>query len=287
MADSLPTPARGLSVEALWNHPTVYRDDLLADRVVLVSGAGSGLGRATALLCARLGARVAICGRSADKLDAVARFAAERGPSILTVPTNIRDPEQVQALHERVWNELGPVDVLVNSAGGQFPLPAIDYTVKGWNAVIDTNLNGTWYMMQAAARKWRDASRPGSIVNVVTVIDRGMPGVAHTCAARAGVIYLSKTLAVEWAPLSIRINCVAPGAIETEGMNTYPDHAYERFHRSNVMKRMGDAWDVAEACIYLTAPSAKFITGEVLYVDAGMRLWGDLFTSGTPEYFRE
>lgn len=286
MTESLPTPARGLSVEALWNHATVYRDDLLAGQVVIVSGAGSGLGRATALLAARLGAKVAICGRSAEKLDAVAGFAASRGHLILPVPTNIRDPEQVQSLHDRVWTELGPVDVLVNSAGGQFPQPAIDYSVKGWNAVIDTNLNGTWYMMQAAARKWRDASRPGNIVNVVTVIDRGMPGVAHTCAARAGVIYLSKSVAVEWAPLGIRINCVAPGAIETEGMNTYPDHAYERFPRSNVMKRMGDAWDVAEACIYLATASGKFITGEVLSVDAGMRLWGDLFTAGTPDYYK-
>ncbi len=286
MADALPVKARGLSVEALWDHPTVYRDDLLAGRVVIVSGAGSGLGRATALLAARLGAKVAICGRNADKLDAVVRFAAERGRPMLAVPTNIRDIEQVQALHDRVWRELGPVDVLVNSAGGQFPQPAIDFSVKGWNAVIDTNLNGTWYMMQAAARKWRDAGRPGNIVNVVTVIDRGMPGVAHTCAARAGVIYLSRTVAVEWAPLSIRVNCVAPGTIETEGMNTYPEEAYARFPRSNAMKRLGDAFDVAEACLYLAAPSGKFITGEVLSVDGGMRLWGDLFTAGTPDYYK-
>jgi citronellol/citronellal dehydrogenase len=286
MTDTLPVKARGLTVEALWEHPTVYRDDLLAGRVVLVSGGGSGLGRATALLAARLGARVAICGRSADKLDAVARFAASRGRPLLAVPANIRDPDAVGALHERVASELGPLDVLVNSAGGQFPQAAIDYSVKGWNAVIDTNLNGTWYMMQAAARRWREAARPGSIVNVVTVIDRGMPGVAHTCAARAGVIYLSKTVAVEWAPLSIRVNCVAPGTIETEGMNTYPDEAYARFPRSNVMKRLGDAFDVAEACLYLAAPSGKFVTGEVLAVDGGMRLWGDLFTAGTPDYYK-
>jgi citronellol/citronellal dehydrogenase len=278
--------ARGLSVEALWAHPTIYRDDLLAGRVMLVSGGGSGLGRATALLAARLGARVAICGRSAGKLDSVAAFAAARGRPILAVPANIRDAEQVCALHDRVAAELGPLDVLVNSAGGQFPQPAIDYSVKGWNAVIDTNLNGTWYMMQAAAQRWRDGGRAGNIVNVVTVIDRGMPGVAHTCAARAGVIYLSKTVAVEWAPLGIRINCVAPGTIETEGMDAYPGEAYARFPRSNPMKRLGDAWDIAEACVYLAAPSGKYITGEVLTVDGGSRLWGDLFTAGTPDYYK-
>jgi citronellol/citronellal dehydrogenase len=275
----------GLSPAELWAHPTVFRDGLLAGLVVLVSGAGSGLGRATALLCARLGAKVAIAGRSAEKLEAVVEFAAARGGSILPVPTNIRDPEQVAALFERAWGELGPIDVVVNSAGGQFPQPAIDYSVKGWNAVIDTNLNGTWYMMQTAARRWRDASHPGVIVNVVTVIDRGMPGVAHTCAARAGVIYLSKTVAVEWAPLGIRVNCVAPGAIETEGMAVYPPEAFATFHRSNPMQRFGDAMDIAEACVYLAAPTGKFVTGEVLTVDGGGRLWGDFFAAGKPAYF--
>jgi citronellol/citronellal dehydrogenase len=275
----------GFSPEELWAHPTVFRDDLLAGRVVVVSGAGSGLGRATALLCARLGARVAIAGRSAEKLETVAAFAAAHGRRMLAVPTNIRDPDQVARLFEQAWSALGPIDVVVNSAGGQFPQPAIDYSVKGWNAVIDTNLNGTWYMMQTAARRWRDARRGGAIVNVVTVIDRGMPGVAHTCAARAGVIYLSKTVAVEWAPLGIRVNCVAPGAIETEGMAVYPPEAFATFHRSNPMKRFGDAIDIAEACVYLAAPAGKFVTGEVLTVDGGGRLWGDFFAAGKPAYF--
>jgi citronellol/citronellal dehydrogenase len=278
-------PRLGLGVEELWVHPTVYREGLMAGRAAIVSGGGSGLGRATALLLARLGAKVAICGRNGEALNAVATFAANQGRPILTVPTNIRNPAQVAALFDRVAAEIGPVDVLVNSAGGQFPQPAIDYSLKGWNAVIDTNLNGTWYMMQTAAQRWRDADRPGVIVNVVTVIDRGMPGVAHTCAARAGVIYLSKSLAVEWAPLGIRINCVAPGAIETEGMAVYPPEAFASFPRSNPMKRFGDAWDVAEACVYLAAPTGKFVTGEVLTVDGGGRLWGEFFAAGKPDYF--
>jgi len=123
------------------------------------------------------------------------------------------------------------------------------------------------------------------VVNVVTVVDRGMPGVAHTCAARAGVIALSRTVAVEWAPLRIRVNCVAPGVIATEGMAVYPEAARAAFPRSNPMLRAGEPRDVAEAIVYLAAPSAAFITGETVVVDGGGRLWGELWTNGKPDYF--
>src|SRR5262249_16269037 len=136
------------------------------------------------------------------------------------------------------------------------------------------------------ARRWRDARRPGNVVNIVAVVDRGMPGVAHTCAARAGIIHLSRTVAVEWAPLNIRVNCVAPGAMETEGMAVYPPEAKAAFPRSNPMLRMGDPWQVAEACAYLAGPSGAFITGETLTVDGGGKLWGELWTAGKPDYFR-
>jgi citronellol/citronellal dehydrogenase len=141
-------------------------------------------------------------------------------------------------------------------------------------------------MMQAAAKRWRDAQQPGSIVNIVTVVSRGMPQVAHTCAARAGVIYLSKTVSTEWAPLNIRVNCVAPGAIATEGLDQYPREAAEAFRNSNPMRRLGDAHDIAEAAAYLSASSGKFITGEVLAVDGGRQQWGDDWPAGIPDYFR-
>ncbi len=112
----------------------------------------------------------------------------------MTKAMTIRDPQQVDALIDEIWKRYGRLDVLVNNGGGQFPQAAIDFSVKGWNAVIDTNLNGTWYMMQSAARHWRERKSAGSIVNIVAVVNRGMPQVAHTCAARAGVIYLSKSL---------------------------------------------------------------------------------------------
>jgi NAD(P)-dependent dehydrogenase (short-subunit alcohol dehydrogenase family) len=162
----------------------------------------------------------------------------------------------------------------------------IDFSVKGWLAVIDTNLNGTWYMMQAAARQWRDRGTPGSIVNIVANVWRGMPQVAHTCAARAAVIYLSKTLSTEWAEHDIRVNCVSPGSIATEGLNVYPDGAAEAFCKSNPMQDIGDVFDVAQAVVYLGADSGKFVTGEVLVIDGGNQQWGDVWPGGKPDYFR-
>ncbi len=265
--------------------PLTFRADLLKDQVVLVSGAGSGIGKAIAIQCARLGARLAICGRKPEKLEATATILRDLGADVMVRPATIRDADDVNRLHAEVWERFGRLDHLVNNAGGQFPQAAIDYSVKGWNAVIDTNLNGSWYMMQAAARNWRDRGLPGSIVNIVTVVWRGMPGVAHTCAARAGVIYLSKTLAIEWAPLDIRVNCVAPGAIATEGMDVYSDEARRDMPRSNLMQRFGEATDIADAVTYLIGPSGGFMTGEVVVVDGGNQVWGDQWTIPRPDYF--
>lgn len=280
-------PNFGFSDEQLANATTVFRNDLMRDRVVLISGGGSGMGRAMAYLFARLGARVVICGRTEEKLLQTAQgIRSQVGADVTTHAMTIRDPDAVQALIDSVWSEHGRLDLLVNNAGGQFPQAAIDFSVNGWNAVIDTNLNGTWYMMQAAARAWRDRQRDGSIVNIVATVERGMPQVAHTCAARAGVVYLSKTLSTEWAPLHIRVNCVAPGAVETEGFKVYPKEGVASFADSSPMRRLGDVMDVAQAVVYLAADSGKFITGEVLTVDGGHQQWGDVWPGGRPDYFR-
>ncbi|MEX2523631.1 MAG: SDR family oxidoreductase [Gammaproteobacteria bacterium] len=276
-----------MSDEELANAPTIFRDDLFKDKVMLVSGGGSGLGKAMAFLFARLGADVMICGRSEEKLENTAAGILKHiGTEVGYKSMTIRDPDEVESLMKETWERFGHVDLLVNNAGGQYPQDAIDFTVKGWNAVIDTNLNGTWYMMQAAARQWRDHGMPGSIINIVANVQRGMPTVAHTCAARAGVIYLSKTVSTEWAPLDIRVNCVSPGAIETEGFNVYKPEVVRHFKDSNPMRRVGDAYDIAEAVAYLAAPSGKFITGEVLVVDGGQQQWGEFWSGGIPDYFK-
>jgi citronellol/citronellal dehydrogenase len=264
---------------------SVFRPDLMRGQVALVSGAGSGIGKAVAALFARLGAKLVVCGRREDRLQQTAAELGALGAECLVQPMTIRDPVQVSALLDKAWDRYGRLDHLVNNAGGQFAQNAIDFSVRGWNAVIDTNLNGPWYMMQAAASRWRDAGQAGSIVNIVTVVGRGMPGMAHSCAARAGVIHLSKTLAVEWAPLRIRVNCVAPGAILTEGLAAYPETVQAAFARSNPMMHLGEVQDVADACCYLSASSGKFITGEILTIDGGHQLWGEEWAAGRPAYY--
>jgi len=282
-----PSQAKlGLSDDELAVHPTMFARDALKDRVVVVSGAAGGIGRAIAWLFARLGANVAVVGRDRTKLDALVSHIARSGFAASAHVADIREPDAVNAMFDAVWEAHGRVDSLVNSAGGQFPQAAIDYSIKGWNAVIDTNLNGTWYMMQAAAQRWRDRKHPGSIVNIVVVTTHGLYGIAHTVAARSGVIGLSRALAVEWAPLNIRINCVAPGVIETAGWNVYSQDARATYPRSNPMMRAGTPWDIAEATVYLAGPSGQFITGETLTVDGGGQHWGETWTTGKPDYFR-
>ncbi|MDX2155469.1 MAG: SDR family oxidoreductase [Hyphomicrobiaceae bacterium] len=276
----------GFTPEQLAELPTVYRGDLFKGQVVAVTGAGSGFGLAIACLFARLGADLAITGRNDERVRKARAFLESFGGRVESWLFNIRDADADTRFIAEVWERLGRLDVIVNNAGGQFPQAAIDFKPKGWNAVIDNNLNGTWYMMQAAAREWVARGTGGNIVNIVADFWRGMPGIAHTAAARAGVTYASKTVAVEWAPHCIRVNCVAPGCLETSGFAHYPPEGAATYKEANPMKRVGDAWDVAEACVYLAAPSGKFITGEVLTVDGGQQLWGDPWPTGRPEWFK-
>lgn len=272
--------------EELARQPTVFAPDLLAGQRVFVSGGGSGIGRATAWLAARLGARVVIGGRKEAKLagvvDAINAHLDDARASYEVL--DIRDREAVDSAFARIAEDPGPLDILVNSAGGQFPQAAIDYTEKGWQTVVNTNLHGTWHMMQAAALSWREQGRGGSIVNVV-VVNQGLYGVAHTSAARAGVIAFSQKAAVEWAPLGIRVNCVGPGAIETEGWAVYSEEARSRYPRTNPMMRAGSPWEIAEACLFLAGPGGRFINGETLVVDGGGQHWGEVWTTGKPEYY--
>ncbi len=282
----------GLDDAELLTQPSVYDSELFKGKIVLISGGGTGIGRGIAVLFARLGANVVICGRRGELLEETAALIREgvtehQAVEILTHPMNIREPEAVQALIDRVWGEFGGLDVLINNGGGQFAQDSIDFSDKGWNAVIDTNLNGTWYMMQTAARRWRDEGQPGNIINIVVNIYRGTLQATHSAAARAGVVYVSKSVAVEWAPLNIRVNCVSPGAIASNGLRNYPREAAEKFKYANPTRRAGNVWDIAEACAYLGSPAGEFITGETLSVDGGYQMLGEVWAAGEPDYFRE
>ena len=284
MSDDATRPVPRSNAE-LAVHPTVFAPTLLSAQRVMVSGGGSGIGRATAWLAARLGAHVIITGRTEEKLagvcEAIRGHEACRADYLVL---DIRDRDGVDDAFERVKRDHGPLDILVNSAGGQFPQAAIDYAEKGWQTVINTNLNGTWHMMQAAALSWREQDRSGSIVNIV-VVNQGLYGVAHTSAARAGVIAFSEKAAVEWAPLGVRVNCVAPGAIETEGWAVYSEQARTRYPRTNPSMRAGSPWEIAEASVFVGGPGGRFINGATLVVDGGGQHWGEIWTTGKPEYY--
>ena len=284
-----PRPERetfGLSDAELAIRKTVYAPDAMTGEVAVVSGGAGGIGRATAWLYARMGAEVVIIGRKPEKIEPLVAALLAAGHKASGAVLNVRDRAAVEAFWPRIWAEKGRVDTLVNSAGGQFPQAAIDFSPGGWAAVIDTNLTGTWNMMQCAAQQWRAAGKPGNIINIVVVTTGGLHGVAHSIAARTGVIGLSRAVSVEWAPLGIRINCVAPGAIETEGWNVYSPEARATYPRSNPMMRVGTAWDIAEACAYLGAGSGNFVSGEVLTVDGAGQHWGETWTTGKPDHFQ-
>ena len=281
-------PKFGPADEALATLPTVYRGDLFDGKTVLVSGAGSGIGKAIAFLFARLGARLAICGRKLDKLeDCAEKLRTLSGREVSVHPITIRDPLQVDAMLTEVWQRHGGLDVLVNNAGGQFAANAFDISPNGWNAVVDTNLNGTWSMMQGAAQRWvREGRRDISIITITAAIERSLSQMAHTTASRGAVNFLTRTLALEWAEHGIRVNCVAPGTIESTGFHNYPEQHVEKFALANAMQRTGDVQDVAEAVVYLAAPSGKYVTGVTLLVEGGMVLWGEFWPAGQPDWFK-
>ena len=271
--------------EELASLPTVFRDGLFQGQVVLISGAAGGVGTACSVLFGRLGATIVGCGRTRETLARLEANLAKLGIPCFTKAMTIREPDQVAALMDRVWERYGRLDVLINNAGGQFAAPALDITPKVWKAVVDTNLNGTWYMMQAAARHWVAKGQPGCIVNMATLTGRAMVGIPHTAASRAGEINLSKTLAVEWAPHRIRINCIAIGRVASPGLRNYPPEARPSFDH-NPMRKLGSVQDVAEATAYLASPAGNFVNGAVLQVDGGEDVWGEYWALGKPDYFK-
>lgn len=290
-------PYRSFGFDELCELPTAFAPKLLDAQVVLVTGGAGGIGTAIAVLCGRLGARIVVCGRTPDKLDDLVRRLGGAGIEASAMPMTVRDPQQVAALIDHAYERFGHLDVVVNNAGGQFAAPAVDISPKGWAAVVETNLYGPWYVMQAAARRWGEldrgttqgaeapaGARQRCIVNIATIIGRGGAGIAHTAAARAGAINLSRYLAVEWAPLRVRINAVAVGVVASEGLKNYPATARASFGH-NPMRRLGNVWDIAQGVVYLCSPAAEFITGTTLEITGGEHVWGEYWPLGRPDWF--
>jgi citronellol/citronellal dehydrogenase len=230
----------------------------------------------------RIGARVAICGRTAAKLDA-ARVELEaaahgiEGAGVFAMPCDIREPAQVEELIKAVLAAWGRVDIVVNNAGGQFPSPAQHISPNGFLAVVKNNLVGTFHVCREVANQWMIANGGGRIVNVIANIYRGFPGMAHTGAARAGVENLTMSLAVEWAQFGILVNAIAPGIILSSGTTQYPPQILERGISQTPLKRAGSCEEVAASIVFLASPAAQFITGATLRLDGGQALWGNLW----------
>jgi citronellol/citronellal dehydrogenase len=261
----------------------MFAPGLFADRVVLVTGGGTGIGLASAREFHALGARVAIAGRSAEKLAAGRAVLEADGAEPLAQTCDVREPAACEALVDAVLARFGRLDVLVNNAGGQFPSPAEAMSPKGFDAVVRNNLSGTFAMTLAAARRAMLPARRGRVVNVIANVARGFPGMAHTGAARAGVDNLTKSLAVEWAAAGVRVNAVAPGNnIRTSGTAQYGDELLELARRATPLKRLGRAEEVARVIVFLASDLNDYVTGSTYYVDGGQALWGDLWPIDDP-----
>jgi NAD(P)-dependent dehydrogenase (short-subunit alcohol dehydrogenase family) len=257
----------------------IFAPDIFADQVAIITGGGSGIGLATAVEVARLGGRVAICGRTSDKLALAKQHIIDAaGPSgadrVLTATCDIREPAQVEAFVKDTLAAFGRIDILVNNAGGQFPSPAQFISPNGFLAVVKNNLVGTFHMCREVANQWMIAKGGGRIVNVIANIYRGFPGMIHTGAARAGVENMTMTLAVEWAQFGILINAVAPGITLSSGTAQYPPQLLERGVAETPLKRAGTIEEVAASIVFLASPAAQFITGATLRIDGAQSLWG-------------
>ena len=244
--------------------------DLLAGRTALVTGGGTGLGFAIAEGLSAAGAHVVVAARRIERLEQAAELITQRTGNPVDVDVvDIRDRATVEALAGR-----HQVDVLVNNAGGQFPQKARDFSPNGWSSVIDLNLNGTWAMTQVFGNQMLDGGG-GTIVQIVAIVGRGLPGIAHSAAARAGVIELTRTLAFEWGP-KVRVNAVAPGAFRTEGWESTYDGEVGQDMSGVPLPYPGRPDDIANAVVFLASPAASYITGVCLPVDGGHVLHGPI-----------
>lgn len=248
-----------------------FISSLLTGRKALVTGGGSGLGKAIATGLAAAGADVTIAARRIERLDAAAEeIAAATGRTVAVDLVDIRDVDTVNALADRNSD----VDILVNNAGGQFPQKARDFSANGWRSVVDLNLNGTWNMTQAFGNRMLDGGG-GTICQIIATVGRGIPGIAHSAAARAGVLELTRTLAFEWGP-KVRLNCVAPGQFRTDAYDETYDEGVGDGYVQQPLPHVGHTSDISNAVTFLVSPASRFITGEVLFVDGGLIVQGPM-----------
>ncbi|MFQ5667929.1 MAG: SDR family oxidoreductase [Candidatus Binatia bacterium] len=256
-----------------------FSPELFRGTTALVTGGGRGIGKQTALAFARLGANVVIASRKPENLNPTAEEITATGVGCLAVPTDIRNVEQVDALVRKTLERFGGVEFLVNNAGGQFPARPSDISDRGWRAVIDLNLNGTWNMCSRIGPLMANRGF-GSIVNIVHIysLDRGAVAFTHSGAARAGVVNMTKSLAYYWARHGVTINALAPGSVSTAGLR---EEEYSRAQQEDVealqlrdipAHRLAEPDEVAAIVLFLCSPAARYINGATLVADGALSL---------------
>ncbi|MCG6857567.1 MAG: SDR family oxidoreductase [Salaquimonas sp.] len=253
---------------------SVFMPGLFAARTIIVTGGGSGIGRCTAHELASLGAHVVVTGRKEEKLETVVAEIAEDGGSASFHVFDIRHEDAVKEHIGQIVTEHGRIDGLVNNAGGQYPAPAASISKRGFEAVVANNLTGTFLMMREVHEQSM-RSHGGAIVNMSADIERGMPGMAHSGAARAGVENLTRTAAYEWAGSAVRVNCVAPGWIASSGMDTYEGAMralIPKLKRHVPLGRLGTEAEVSAVTCFLLSPGAAFVTGVTIPINGGAPL---------------
>ena len=243
-------------------------------RVALITGGGTGIGRATARELAATGADVVICGRREGPLNETVEAVKAAGGRCVAIPADVREPEQVQRVVDETIDRFGAIDVLVHSAGGQFTAPATDISDGGWRAVGRLNVDAVWSLTRSVAVRSMIPRRDGLIVFIGFSPLRGMPGFAHASAARAAVANLASGLALEWSRHRIRTVCLAIGTILTEGLDQYGAEAVERWRRSVPLGRLGTPAEVASVIAFLATSGGAYITGTTIAIDGGADAWG-------------
>ncbi len=253
-------------------YASVFRDSLFTNKLILITGGGSGIGRCTAHELASLGARVILAGRRQEALDTVAAEIAEDGGTADTAALDIRDEDLVRSSVARIVETHGPVHGLVNNAGGQFPSPLANISAKGFRAVVDTNLTGGFIVAREVFNQSMKETG-GAIVNITADCHNGMPMMGHSGAARAGMENFTRTAAVEWGAFGVRINAVAPGWIASSGLDTYDDPGMRqllpRLKEAVPIKRLATEAEVSAGICFLLSEGAAFISGTTLRIDAG------------------